>query len=98
MALGEDELTRTCRLPKPFSHSHTHALCLSLCLAGNSFPNYNIREYVRRRAREEFSKEGTGKSLAAIREELEVVRRQGVVYGLYNRGPVVKSVMDLPNV
>ena len=52
---------------------------------------------MRRRAREDFSKEGTGKSLAAIREELEVVRRQGVVYGLYNRGPVVKSVMDLPN-
>lgn len=66
-------------------------------LAGNSFPNYNIREYVRRRAREEFSKEGTGKSLAAIREELDVVRRQGAVYSLYNRGPVVKSVMDLPN-
>ena len=64
------------------------------------YPNYNIREYIRRRAREEFSKQGSsgpdGKSVEAIREELDVVRRQGVVYGLYNRGPVVKSVMDLP--
>ena len=66
-------------------------------VAGTSYPNYNIREYIRRRAREEFSKRGgEGKALEAIREDLEVVRRQGLVYSLYNRGPVVKSVMDLP--
>lgn len=69
----------------------------ALCGVGNAYPNYNIREYVRRRAREEFSKQGAGnKSLEAIREDLDVVKRQSVVYGLYNRGPVVKSVMDLP--
>ncbi len=86
---GHSSLTRV-----PFP---TRALSHPPFLSGKSYPNYNIREYVRRRAREDFSKEGSGKSLAAIREELEVVRRQGVVYGLYNRGPVVKSVMDLPN-
>ena len=54
---------------------------------------------MKRRAREDFSKQGaSNKSLEAIREELDVVKRQGVVYGLYNRGPVVKSVMDLPKV
>lgn len=80
---GEEELTHT-----RFRRTRT---------TGDAYPNYNVREYIRRRAREEFAKQGGGgKSLQAIREDLDVVKRQGAVYALYNRGPVVKSVMDLP--
>jgi hypothetical protein len=80
-----------------YSHTLTHTRFRRTRTTGDAYPNYNVREYIRRRAREEFAKQGGGgKSLQAIREDLDVVKRQGAVYALYNRGPVVKSVMDLP--
>lgn len=62
--------------------------------AGNSYPNYNIREYIRRRAREEFKKDSSSVShvdMASVRSQLDLVKRQGVVYSLYSRSS--KSVM-----
>ncbi len=49
--------------------------------------------YIRRRAREEFRRtpKESGEDMKAIKTDLEVVKRQGVVYSLYSRGP--KSVM-----
>lgn len=78
--------TLTARPPPPFT--------------GSKFPNYNIREYVRRRAREQFkeaskvSDEGQSMELwSKGKETIEMVKRQAVVYQLYARKQ--KSVMDM---
>lgn len=49
--------------------------------------------YIRRRAREEFGRTPieSGQDISAIKAELDVVKRQGIVYSLYSRGS--KSVM-----
>ncbi|KAK9916913.1 hypothetical protein WJX75_008719 [Coccomyxa subellipsoidea] len=68
---------------------------------GAKFPNYNIREYVWRRAREGF-RAHVGETDAQIvselvqgaKAELEVVKRQSMVYSLYARRQ--KSIMDIP--
>lgn len=68
---------------------------------GAKFPNYNIRQYVKRKAREDFElhkhdqKESVvAKVWASARSELDVVKRQALVYHLYARKQ--KSVMDIP--
>eukprot|EP00850_Spirogloea_muscicola_P007813 SM000040S14825 [mRNA] locus=s40:556245:557278:- [translate_table: standard] len=67
--------------------------------AARRFPQYNVREYVRRRAGEGFrERAGDGPpaaaaAFAAARRELEVAERQAVLYRLY-AGPM-KSVMEL---
>ncbi|KAL4435001.1 hypothetical protein ABPG77_003826 [Micractinium sp. CCAP 211/92] len=54
--------------------------------------SYNIKEYVRRRAREGFHEAAAVKDASelaklweAAQQQLAVVRRQSVVYGLYSR-------------
>lgn len=58
---------------------------------GKSYPNYNIREYIRRRAREEFGHPSSQMDLASVKNQLDLVKRQGIVYSLYSR--TSKSVM-----
>lgn len=65
---------------------------LRSCCAGSKFPNYNIREYIKRRVRDGFRElqgvrdAGTvDRAMARGKEELEVVRRQAMVYQLYGR-------------
>ncbi|KAK9832894.1 hypothetical protein WJX74_001055 [Apatococcus lobatus] len=65
------------------------------------FPNYNIREYVKRRATTGFRQHATEKDTAVLdslrqqaQADLEVVKRQAIVYHLYSRKQ--KSVMDIP--
>lgn len=68
---------------------------------GKKFPNYNVREYVQRQAREKFRENAAGKQSAAVdeqwskaRETLALVQRQAIVYTLYARKN--KSIMDMP--
>ncbi|CAL8467311.1 g6848 [Coccomyxa elongata] len=68
---------------------------------GAKFPNYNIREYVRRKAKEGFRahrEETDAQKLSGLlqdaKQELEVVKRQSLVYSMYARKQ--KSIMDMP--
>ncbi|KAL6785671.1 ISD11 [Auxenochlorella protothecoides x Auxenochlorella symbiontica] len=81
--------------------SEVTSLYRAILRAGSGIPNYNIREYVKRRAGEKFRELPKGGSAEAVEaafrrgcEELEVVKRQAVVYKLYARKQ--KSVMELP--
>jgi hypothetical protein len=72
----------------------------TLMREASKFTNYNIREYVKRRVKEEFVKNAsaTDPSAAAAayvngQKQLQVVKRQSVVYALY--APRTKSIMDL---
>ena len=67
---------------------------------GKKFPNYNIREFVLRKTRQEFRRnrdlqeaELITKAIAEAKKELEVARRQAVVYSLF--APSLKSIMDI---
>lgn len=67
---------------------------------GRTFPSYNIREYISRRAREGFRENkslGSPSEVAAAVEhaksELAVVKRQALVYNLYGRK--LKHVLDV---
>ena len=64
------------------------------------FPDYNIREYVKRRTVDAFRENPTLTDPAAIatavadaRSQLEVAKRQSIVYSLY--APKVKNIMEL---
>lgn len=80
--------------------AEVRALFRAILREGRKFPNYNVREYVKRRAREGFH-EAAGLSdppaVAALvkkaREELDVVKRQSIVYSLYTRK--VKNVLEI---
>lgn len=57
---------------------------------GRSFNDYNVREYVKRRAGERFREnrgltdaEAVRETLAAGEKELEKARRQATIYALY---------------
>jgi len=67
---------------------------------GASFPDYNVREYIRRRARDQFRAGVAGGDAAALQplltratEELAVWRKQAAVYGLYHRPQ--RSIMEV---
>lgn len=84
------------RLP---STSEVRSLFRSLLRTGRKFPDYNIREYVKRRTAEGFKQNRQLTDLAAIvsafadgKSQLEVASRQAVVHSLYI--PKVKSLMD----
>ena len=72
---------------------------LSLFPPGASFPDYNVREYIRRRARDQFrtgvvaESGGASTTFARAAEELQVWRRQAAVYGLYHRPQ--RSIMEV---
>ncbi|XP_059303673.1 uncharacterized protein LOC132055728 [Lycium ferocissimum] len=72
----------------------------SFLRTARQFPDYNIREYTKRRTIDGFrhNKDLTdpSKVTAAFsdgRTQLEIAKRQAVVYSLY--APKVKSVMEL---
>mmetsp|Transcript_12414 Transcript_12414/g.26817 ORF Transcript_12414/g.26817 Transcript_12414/m.26817 type:complete len:94 (+) Transcript_12414:160-441(+) len=82
------------------SSNEVKSLFRAFLREGRKFPNYNIREYVLRRAREGF-REVAGETnatkldalWASAKEQLEVVKRQSVVYGLYGRK--TKNILEL---
>ena len=76
------------------------SLYRNLLRTGKKFPNYNIREFVLRKTRQEFRRnrdlqeaELITKAIAEAKKELEVARRQAVVYSLF--APSLKSIMDI---
>ncbi|KAF3775102.1 LYR motif-containing protein 4 [Nymphaea thermarum] len=82
------------------SRSEILSLFRSLLRISGKFPDYNIREYVRRRAADGFRENGVLTDASSIssafadgKSQLEVAKRQAVVYSLY--APKVKSIMDI---
>lgn len=79
--------------------SPTHPLQRPPLHSGASFPNYNVREYVRRRAGERFREGARLDATAAdaafttAAEELAAARRQATVFGMYHRPQ--RSIMDV---
>ncbi|OEL19769.1 hypothetical protein BAE44_0019209 [Dichanthelium oligosanthes] len=77
------------------------SLFRSLLRTAKQFSDYNIREYTRRRAADAFREnraltDAPATAAAAFAEgkkQLEVAKRQAVVYSLY--APKAKSVMEL---
>ncbi len=94
---GVDALNPFPLVPSHFHAPPQHTPFLS-SPPGSAFPDYNVREYIRRRARDQFRGGVAGESaptamLAQAKAELEVWKRQGVVYGLYNRPQ--RSIMEV---
>ncbi|VFQ82135.1 unnamed protein product [Cuscuta campestris] len=84
------------------SPSRDQVLCLfrSLLRAARDFPDYNIREYTKRRTIDSFRQQkalSDSSQVAAAfsdgKAQLETAKRQALVYGLY--APKMKSVMEL---
>ncbi|KAF0910560.1 hypothetical protein E2562_002999 [Oryza meyeriana var. granulata] len=76
------------------------SLFRSLLRTARQFSDYNIREYTRRRATDAFRENralGDGADAAAAfadgKKQLEVAKRQAVVYALY--APKAKSIMEM---
>ena len=66
--------------------------------AGRKFTNYNVREFVQRKARTQFRRYASETDSAVIsqvwtqaKKDIDVARRQALVYSLY--GSKQKSVM-----
>eukprot|EP01018_Ginkgo_biloba_P007306 Gb_11046 [translate_table: standard] len=81
------------------STSEVRSLCRSLLRIARKFPDYNIREYMKRRTIEGFKQNRDLSDPSAVisafsdgKLQLEVASRQAVVYSLY--APKVKSIMD----
>ena len=71
---------------------------LQLAFAGKKFSNYNVREFVQRKAKADFRSNAAQTDTTAIEQmwtqakrDLEVAKRQALVYSLY--GSRQKSVM-----
>lgn len=82
------------------SAAEARSLFRAFLRVGNKFSNYNIREYVKRRAGERFREAAAVTDADALaqlwqraRAELEVAQRQAQVYALYARSQ--PSIMDL---
>ncbi|XP_004491882.1 uncharacterized protein [Cicer arietinum] len=78
------------------------SLFRSFIRIARQFPDYNIREYTKRRAVDAFRQNATLSNPSSIsdafsygKSQLEVAKRQAVVYSLYV--PPLPSIMDLPN-
>lgn len=76
------------------------ALFRAFLREGRKFPNYNIREYIKRRSKEEFHANADLCDPAVLvtlwqgaKQQLEVVRKQSLVYNLYGRK--VKNILEL---
>nr|GMC92420.1 LYR motif-containing protein 4 [Ipomoea batatas]GMD92432.1 LYR motif-containing protein 4 [Ipomoea batatas] len=76
------------------------SLFRSLLRTARDFPDYNMREYTKRRTMDAFrqNKALSDSSLVAAalsdgKAQLEIAKRQAFVYGLY--APKIKSVMEL---
>ncbi|CAH1428305.1 unnamed protein product [Lactuca virosa] len=86
-------------VPTP-SRTEIIALFRSLLRSARQFPDYNIREYTKRRTIDAFRDNKTllePSSIAAAftdgKSQLQVAKRQAVVYSLY--APKIKSIMDI---
>jgi len=84
------------------SKSQTLTLLRSFIRVSRQFPDYNIREYTKRRAIDAFRQNAALSEPSSISEafsfgksQLDVAKRQAVVYSIY--APSLPSVMDLPN-
>ncbi|KAL9233743.1 hypothetical protein vseg_008699 [Gypsophila vaccaria] len=84
------------------SVSETVAIYRSLLRISRKFPDYNIREYVKRRTTDAFRANKTLSDPSAIaaavadaQSQLDVAKRQSIVYSLY--APSLKNVMELHN-
>ncbi|KGN64034.1 hypothetical protein Csa_014098 [Cucumis sativus] len=82
------------------STSEILSLFRSLLRTARQFPDYNIREYIKRRTIDSFRENQTLSDASSIssvyaggRAQLEVAKRQAIVYSLY--APKVKSIMDV---
>lgn len=82
------------------SPTQARELFKALLREARKFPNYNVREYVKRRTVDGFHEHRDASDPAAIAaayaygvKQLEIAKRQAVVYNLY--APAVKSIMDL---
>lgn len=84
----------------PPSAAQAKELLRALLREGRKFSNYNVREYVKRRTIEGFQENRNvtdpavlGAAYADGLKQLEIAKRQSVVYNLY--APQIKSIMDL---
>ncbi|KAI3673371.1 hypothetical protein L6452_39489 [Arctium lappa] len=84
----------------PPSRAEIISLFRSLLRSAREFPDYNIREYTKRRTIDSFRDNKSlsdPSSIAAAftdgKSQLQVAKRQAVVYSLY--APKVKSIMDI---
>lgn len=82
------------------SRSEVLSLFRSLLRAARQFPDYNIREYTKRRTIDAFRENQTLSDASSIssayaggKAQLEVAKRQALVYSLY--APKAKSIMDV---
>ncbi|XP_062216160.1 uncharacterized protein LOC133916490 [Phragmites australis] len=76
------------------------SLLRSLLRSARQFSDYNIREYTRRRAADAFRENraladapAAAAAFAEGKKQLEVAKRQAVVYSLY--APKAKSIMEM---
>ncbi|XP_059644034.1 uncharacterized protein LOC132285823 [Cornus florida] len=86
-------------MPPP-SRSEILYLFRSLLRTARQFPDYNIREYTKRRTIDAFRHNkdlSDPSSISAAfsdgKSQLEIARRQSIVYSLY--APKVKSIMEI---
>ncbi|KAK2965757.1 hypothetical protein RJ640_003295 [Escallonia rubra] len=86
-------------IPAP-SRSEILALFRSLLRTARQYTDYNVREYTKRRTSDAFRRNSLISDPAAAaaafsdgKSQLEVARRQAVVYSLYT--PKVKSIMEI---
>ncbi|PWA97337.1 complex 1 LYR protein [Artemisia annua] len=82
------------------SRSQILSLFRSLLRTSHQFPDYNIREYTKRRTIDSFRTNKTLSEPSLIsavfdegQSQLQVAKRQAVVYSLY--APKIKSIMDV---
>ncbi|KAK9823181.1 hypothetical protein WJX72_000887 [[Myrmecia] bisecta] len=83
------------------SAAEVKALYRALLKEGRKFPNYNIREYVKRKTKEDFRAHKAEADASVVEQlwtkaksEYEIAKRQAVVYGMYAR--CQRSIMDVP--
>ncbi|KAI3513353.1 hypothetical protein L1887_20684 [Cichorium endivia] len=89
----------TTAVPPP-SRTKVLSLFRSFLRSARQFPDYNIREYTKRRTIDAFNENKTlsNPSLVAAafadgNYQLQVAKRQALVYAFYS--PKVKSIMDI---
>ncbi|KAL5095833.1 hypothetical protein RYX36_000160 [Vicia faba] len=82
------------------SKSQILSLLRTFIRLSRQFPDYNIREYTKRRAVDAFRENATLSEASSVSEafefgksQLEVAKRQAVVYSLYV--PPLPSVMEI---
>lgn len=83
--------------------SQVKALYKAFLREGKKFTNYNVREFVQRKAKADFRSNASQTDKAAIellwtqaKQDLDTAKRQTLVYSMY--GSKQKSVMDIPMV